>query len=417
MAVDTRERDRHLRLLPGGDPARHPGNREQNRRTVAFLWISTGFLTFSGLLMVLSASSVSAYAQYGSGFFFFGRQAVYAVVGAAAMFLTSRMRYRVWTKLAGPLLALTLGMLAVVLHPAAGPDAHGASRWIALGPVTLQPSELAKLTLVICAATFLARQGDRIRELGNLVPLIVLTIVVGALVMAQPDLGTTLVIVGTLYLMSFVAGARMSHLASGGVVGLLGGAGLIWGASYRKERFLGFLNPWEDASGRGYQLIQGLIALGSGGLTGVGLGASRQKWLYVPNAHTDFIFAIVGEELGLVGALTMLAAFATLFVGAIRTAMRAPDAFGRLLASGIVAWFGVQTIVNLGAVTGVLPITGVPLPFLSYGGSALVVSLAAVGILVNIARAGIGPSSRASQASRARSAPARPTASRGASTR
>ena len=404
MAVDTRasrdSRDRHLRLLPGGDPARHPGNREQNGRTVLMLWISTGFLTFAGLLMVLSASSIWAYAQYGSGFFFFERQAIYAVVGVAAMLLTSRMRYLTWKRLSPPLLVLTVVMLVGVLHPAAGPDAHGASRWIALGPITIQPSELAKLTLVICAATVLANRGDRIRDLASLWPLGVLVFGVVIVVMAQPDLGTTLVIVATIYLMTFVAGARMSHLGGAGLVGLVGGAGLIYSASYRKERFLGFLHPWEDSSGRGYQLVQGLIALGSGGLTGVGLGASRQKWLYVPNAHTDFIFAIIGEELGLVGALTMLAAFAMLFVAGIRTALRAPDAFGRFLASGIVAWFGVQTLVNLGAVTGVLPITGVPLPFVSYGGSSLVVSLAAVGILVNVARAGIGSHSRASSAER-----------------
>ncbi|MFM8944234.1 MAG: putative lipid II flippase FtsW [Actinomycetota bacterium] len=393
MAVETRER--HLRLVRGGDPARHPENREVNRRIVVMLWISTGFLTFAGLLMVLSASSISAYAQFGSGFFFFRRQLIYAVVGVAAMRLTSRIPYTRWRRFAGFLLVATIGLLVVVLLPGTGPDAYGASRWIALGPVTIQPSELAKLTLTIYAAAILAKQRDRIGDLAGVLPLLGISVLIGGLVMLQPDLGTTIVIVVTLFLMAFVAGARLSHLGGAGLLGLVSGAGLIWFEPYRRDRLLAFLHPWDDTAGKSYQLVQGLIALGSGGIKGVGLGASRQKWLYVPNAHTDFIFAIIGEELGLVGALTMLLALGILVVGGVRAAMRAPDPFSRLLASGIVAWLGIQSIVNLGAVTGVLPITGVPLPFVSYGGSALVVSLAAVGILANIARAGIGRASRA----------------------
>jgi cell division protein FtsW len=189
------------------------------------------------------------------------------------------------------------------------------------------------------------------------------------------------------FLMVFVAGVRLRYLSLAAIVGSAVGMGLVMSADYRRIRFLSFLHPWEDARNTGYQLAQSLIALGSGGWTGVGLGASRQKWQYVPNAHTDFIFSILGEELGLLGELVVLVAYGTLIYAGIRIAARTTDVFGRLLAAGIVSWFGLQALINLGAVTGLLPITGVPLPFLSYGGSSLVVSLAAVGILVSIANA------------------------------
>jgi cell division protein FtsW len=204
--------------------------------------------------------------------------------------------------------------------------------------------------------------------------------------MLQPDLGTTVILAGAAFLLVFVAGVRLRYLAFAAVVGVAVGMGLIMSADYRRIRFLAFLDPWKDAGNTGYQLAQSLIALGSGGLTGVGLGASRQKWQYVPNAHTDFIFSILGEEVGLVGELVVVVAFGALVFAGIRIATRAPDAFGRLLAAGIVSWLGLQALINLGAVTGLLPITGVPLPFVSYGGSSLVVSLAAVGILINVSK-------------------------------
>jgi len=206
-------------------------------------------------------------------------------------------------------------------------------------------------------------------------------------VMLQPDLGTTVILAGSVFLLLFVAGVRLRYLSLAAFVGAAVGAGLVMSADYRRVRFLSFLNPWADAKSTGYQLVQSLIALGSGGWTGVGLGASRQKWQYVPNAHNDFVFSILGEELGLIGEIVVLVAFCALIFAGIKIATRTNDVFSRLLAAGIVSWFGLQALVNLGAVTGLLPITGVPLPFLSYGGSSLVVSLAAVGILVAIARA------------------------------
>ena len=388
----TVEQPRHLRLVRSVERVHvRPREDAAGRRTIYLLLGSTAFLLLGGLVMVLSSSSISAYAQFGDSFLFFQRQAAYAAVGVGALALTSRMRYRAWQRLALPFLAVTASLLVMVLHPGAGVSAYGSSRWLELGPVTVQPSEIAKLALVVFAAAVLARKWGKLDEIGHLaLPMVPVTIVIASLVMLQPDLGTTLIISGTVFLMLFAAGVRFRYLLAAGLVGSVAGMGLIFSADYRRVRFLAFLDPWADATNTGYQLVQSLIALGSGGWFGVGLGASRQKWLYVPNAHTDFIFSILGEELGLLGELAVLVAFGLLIFAGIRIATRAPDVFGRLLAAGIVAWIGLQALVNLGAVTGLLPITGVPLPFLSYGGSSLVVSLAAVGILWNIARTPAG---------------------------
>jgi cell division protein FtsW len=382
-------RARHLRLVRPTELFR-PGapSRVATRRTIALLLGSTAFLTVGGLIMVLSASSVSAFAQHGDSFRYFQRQATYAVLGVGALWLTSRMRYETWRALSLPFLVVTVAMLGLVLSPSAGIEAYGSSRWFQVGPVTVQPSEIAKLALVVFTATMLSRKWGRLDDLGHLiVPIVPVALVVGAMVMLQPDLGTTVILTGAVLSLLFVAGVRLRYLSVAGIVATVAALGLIMSADYRRVRFLSFLHPWEDVRNTGYQLAQSLIALGSGGLTGVGLGASRQKWQYVPNAHTDFIFSILGEELGLLGEVVVLLAFGALIFAGVRVAAQARDVFGRLLAAGIVSWFAVQTLVNLGAVTGLLPITGVPLPFLSYGGSSLIVSLAAVGILVNIANA------------------------------
>jgi cell division protein FtsW len=220
----------------------------------------------------------------------------------------------------------------------------------------------------------------------------------------QRDLGTTLILCGSVFLMLFIAGVRLRYLVFTCAVGLAGVLWLVFGEAYRRIRFVdSWLNPQADAQGAGYQLIQGLIAIGSGGWTGVGLGASRAKWDFLPNPHSDFIFAVIAEELGLLGALLVLVAFGVLLFAGVRIALRAPDVFGRLLAGGVVSWIGLQTVINLGAVTGLLPITGVPLPLVSYGGTALVVTLAGIGVLGSVARA---------SASAARSRPSRPSTAR-----
>jgi cell division protein FtsW len=398
--------DRHLRVVRVGEPARARARlrdrlrrRERTRSPTVVLVLlgATGLLTGIGLVMVLSASSVSSYAEYGSSFLFFKRQAMYAVVGTVMLVLTSRIRYQAWRRLSVPLLVVTLGLLGLVLHPGAGTVAGGSARWIALGPVTIQPSEIAKLAMVVFTATILARKWNRLADpLQVALPLLPVLGVVGALIMLQPDLGTTVLIAGIVFTGMFAAGVRLRYLA----LWLVAGTALAFALmhQYQRVRLFTFLHPWKDPTNTGYQLIQSLIGLGSGGWLGVGLGASRQKWMYIPNAHTDFIFSILGEELGLIGEIVVLVLFGMLLYSGVRVAARATDTFGRLLAAGIVGWLGLQTLVNLGAVTGLLPVTGVPLPFVSFGGSSLVVTLAAVGILVNIGRSSAEASAEVSTA-------------------
>jgi cell division protein FtsW len=337
---------------------------------------------------VLSASSVSAYEQLGSSFVFFNRQVIYAAIGIGALVVCARLPYRAWQRLSVPVLFAATVLMLLALHPAAGAPVYGASRWIVVGPVSLQPSELAKLGLIAFTATVLVRKWSRLDEPAHLaLPIAPVVAVVAGIVILQRDLGTTIILCGSVFMVLFAAGVRLRYLAVTGIAGLVATAALVFGESYRRERLLAAFHPQSDPLGAGYQLMQGYIALGSGGWWGVGLGASRQKWQYVPNAHTDFIFAILGEELGLAGELVVLSMFVLIVYAGFRIAMNAPDAFGRLLAAGITSWIGLQAIVNLGAVTGLLPVTGVPLPFVSFGGSALVVSLAAIGVLASIARA------------------------------
>ena len=359
------------------------------RTNMILLLVPAALLTAIGVIEVFSASSVYAFTTYDNSFWFLERQGIYAAIGIGALLVTARMRYAAWRRLSGPLLLVSVALLLLALHPTAGSSVYGASRWIGLGPFTLQPSEIAKLSLVAFTATVLTRKEGKLDNWIHLaLPLGPVVLMVAAIVMLQRDLGTTIVIVGSVLMMLFVAGARMRHLVITGVITLGGLAYLIFGEAYRRARFFSFFDPWKDPLNSGYQLIQGLIALGSGGWFGVGLGASRQKWAYLPNAHTDFIFAVLGEEMGLIGEFVVLIAFGVMIYAGIRIAVRAPDTFGRLLAAGITSWIGLQAIVNLGAVTGLLPITGVPLPFVSFGGTALIVTLGAVGVLASIARAG-----------------------------
>ena len=404
---------RHLRLVRDGEraaPRRRARTRtraasKQHPTVVLVLLGSTALLTAIGLVMVRSASSVSAFAHYGSSFLFFRRQAVYAVVGGLALVLTSHVRYRAWQRLWIPFVLVTVALLVLVLHPAAGTVAGGSARWLAVGPVTIQPSELAKLAMVTFAAAVLVRKWNHLDEpLHLVVPLLLIVGLVCGLILLQPDLGTTVLVAGIVFVMLFTAGVRYRYLIAGLIVGSGLGMALVMSRPYQRVRLLAFLHPWHDPQNTGYQLIQSLIGLGSGGLFGVGLGASRQKWMYIPNAHTDFIFSILGEELGLIGEFVVLLLFGMLVYSGVRIAVRARDPFARLLAAGITGWIGLQTLVNLGTVTGLLPVTGVPLPLVSFGGSSLVVTLAAIGILVNIGRSPAAPERRP-----ARSPTTRPT--------
>ncbi|HYY43905.1 MAG TPA: putative lipid II flippase FtsW [Actinomycetota bacterium] len=347
-------------------------------------------LVLLGLVMILSASSVSSFAKYGSSFLFFKRQLVWAAVGVAGFLVCARTDYRVWRRLAYPGFLAALLLLLLVEVPGFGVVAGGSARWLQLGPLSFQPSELAKLALVLFAAEALSRKEERHLEdfMHTVIPVVPAFGCMGLLVMAQPDMGTTLVLASITMGMLFVAGAPMRYLLpmAGGGVALA--TFLALSEPYRRERMLAFMNPWADPLNTGYQTIQSLYALGSGGLLGVGLGASRQKWSYIPNSHTDFIFSILGEELGLLGTLLVLALFALIAYLGIRTAGKAPDRFGMLVAAGTTVWISLQALINVGAVSASLPVTGVPLPLVSFGGTSLVITLVALGIAVNIALRG-----------------------------
>ncbi|HEX5938060.1 MAG TPA: putative lipid II flippase FtsW [Actinomycetota bacterium] len=379
---------RHLRLVSTAELLRSPRSGSAiARRNLTLLLVPTAVLTIVGLVMILSAGSISAVEGYGTSFWYFNRQAVYALAGVIGLVLTARLPIAFWRRAAIPLLLLLVPLMLLALHPSVGSSLYGASRWIDLGPITLQPAEFAKLLTICSAAAILSRPWKDLRKPRDaLLPLAPLVLAVAGVIMLQRDLGTALIVCGSAFLLLFAAGVPFRTLLWTGLAGLAGLAYSIFGTAYRRTRFLEAWLNWElDPSGAGWQLRQGLIALGSGGWFGVGLGNSRQKWDYLPNAHSDFVFAVLGEELGLVGAFAVLSLFGVLLYAGIRIAMNATDPFARLLAAGITGWLGLQTLVNLGAVTGLLPITGVPLPFVSFGGTALVVTLAAVGVLASVA--------------------------------
>jgi cell division protein FtsW len=337
-----------------------------------------------GMVMVYSATSASAAIGGGNSVYFLKRQGLFALVGLAALVLARRWNYRRLRHLAPSLLLGSLFLLFFAL--VAGHNVNGARRWIELGPATFQPSELAKLSLCIWTALYLARRPVP-RTLGELTkPIGLVAAVFCALVLAEPDLGTVIAICLTIGAMLLVAGApvRMLGAASAavGAVVVLS----IWLEPYRRTRIFGFLDPWHDAQGAGFQTVQAMIGLGSGGVFGVGLGQGVQKVFYLPEAHTDMIFAIIGEELGLVGVTLVIAAYAAFGWAGLRIALRCRDPFGKALAVGITTLVCGQAALNLAAVVGLAPLTGIPLPLVSYGGTSIVVLLASVGILLNIGR-------------------------------
>ncbi|HVV36836.1 MAG TPA: putative lipid II flippase FtsW [Acidimicrobiales bacterium] len=339
-----------------------------------------------GLVMVLSASSVDALRTYGSSWYFFVRQAIYVGLGGVALWLTARVDYHVWRKFAAPAVAVVLFLMACVLVPGLGQTAYGARRWLGVGPLQFQPSELAKLALILFSADILARHPPQREGPAPLYVIGGVTLVALVLVMGEPDMGTGMIILGTVLAVLILGGIPLKPLLAGlGGIGVVGTFVAIF-EPYRRERLLSFADPFKSASGSGYQQVQALVGLGSGGVRGVGLGASKSKWGFLPNAHTDFIFAIIGEELGLFGSIGVVALFVALAVFGIRAATRAPDAFGALVAGGITAWLVGQAALNMAAVVGVLPVTGVPLPFVSLGGTSTIFGMAAAGILVNVAR-------------------------------
>jgi len=342
-------------------------------------------LTSFGIVMVYSASSVMAAKNFHDGAYFLKRQGLFALVGFTLAAVAMRIDYHHWRKLAVPILLVSLALLVMVLIPGVGGKVKGASRWIRLPGFNLQPSEFAKLALIFYMAYSLEKKSDKIRSLsyGFLPYMVVLTVML-LLILKQPDLGAALTLAAVTVLMLFAAGTRLVFLLGTVMMAAPIVAYLVFHSAYRLRRIKAFMNPEQDPTGIGWQIIQSKYAFGAGGLFGQGLGEGKQKLFYLPEAHTDFILSVVGEELGFIGVLVIIGMFFILVQRAMRIAMAARDPFGRFLALGIAVLFAIEASVNMGVVTGLLPTKGLALPFLSYGGSSLLISLLAVGILLNI---------------------------------
>ena len=342
-------------------------------------------LLLTGVVLVLSASSVAGISDAGESFFYFNRHLAYVALAIVIVLVVVRIDYRRWRTMGLPLAVVSVaGLLTVLIQ---GRVINGSRRWLEFGPINVQPSEIAKFALVICLAGFLeSRRQQLTRSHRILRPTVLALGGVCSMVMLQPDLGTTMILFAIAIGMLFAAGVPNRDVAKvlGGAA--VGGALLGWAASYRRARITGFLNPIEERLDTGYQTFQSLVGLSNGGVSGVGLGEGQAKWGWLPNAHTDFIFAIVGEELGLIGAMAVLSLLAAIGLLGFRTSQMAPDMFGSLVAAGLTVWLMVQVFVNVGGVVGLLPITGVTLPFLSFGGSSLLMNATAAGVLLNIAR-------------------------------
>jgi len=369
-----------------------PGWRDRlNQHPMAPYYLILGaamLLLILGLVMVLSSSSVESYEIHDSAFTLFSRQAIFALLGVAAMVVISRLPISLFRRLSLMFLVISIGMLFLTFVPGIGVGVHGQRNWIRLaGPFRLQPSEFAKLALILWSADLFARREAYLQQWRVLlVPFVPVVGLVVGLVVMEGDLGTAIVLAIIVAALLFVVGAPMRIFVLMGAVGLVGIAALSLTVGYRMKRFTAWLHPEADLDGAGWQLTQGKVALGTGGWWGVGLGGSREKWGALPEAHTDFIYPVIGEELGLFGALTVLGLFAAITVFTLRMAIRTSDSFVRITCVGIVAWIVGQALVNLGAVLQLLPITGVPLPFISYGGSSLLPSLMAIGVLLAFAR-------------------------------
>ncbi|MBU6134996.1 MULTISPECIES: stage V sporulation protein E [Clostridium] len=344
-------------------------------------------LLFIGIVMVYSSSSYYALYQdkVFNSEFYFTKEIVWTVVGIIGMVVTMSIDYHIYKKWTPWLVIITIGLLVLVLF--LGADINGARRWIRLGGLSLQPSELAKYVVVLYLALLIDKRRGKIKEFkGGTLYYLAIAAVFAGLIILEKNLSITAIIMMVAFIMILVGGAKLSHLFSLIPIGLSAGLGLILMESYRLQRLTSFLDPWADPSGDSYQLIQSLYALGSGGLFGVGLGNSRQKALFMPEPHNDFIFAIIGEELGLIGCIAIISIFIFIVIKGTYIAVKARDNYGYLLAIGIISVIAIQAIINIAVVTGSMPVTGVPMPLISYGGTSLVFNLCAIGILLNISR-------------------------------
>lgn len=342
-----------------------------------------------GLVMVYSASSVTSLAKMSDGLYFFKRQLIWVVIGLLSMIIFSNIHYKSLEKFAIPLLGIAVFFLILIFVPGISRDVGGARRWIRFGSIGFQPSEFAKLCFVLYLAHSISSKQDKMKSLTQgVLPDLLITGLLFGLILKEPNLSSAALIGGTYITLLFLGNGSLLHIGgmiSGGAILVVS---LVFQAGYRMRRFWAFLNPWATARTSGYHIIQSLIAIGSGGIWGLGLGQSRQKFFILPERHTDFIFAIIGEELGLIGATIVILLFLILVWRGLYIASRAPDSFGFLLASGITAIISFQVIVNIAVVLSLMPTTGVTLPFVSYGGSSLVFLAIATGVLLNISRYG-----------------------------
>lgn len=340
-----------------------------------------------GIVMVYTSSTAVAQADFGNPYYFLQRQAMWVVLGFASMWGFANISPWVWQKHSRTLLLIAIVLLILVVIPGIGIYRLGARRWLGAGPLTFQPSEAAKFAFIMWLANYLAKNPREVTDFfKGLMPALMVLGLLFALIMLEPDLGTSLTLAGTGALMLFAAGAQLGHLGLLGVVGAAGVFALAKIDAERWSRITTFLNPWADPTDSGYQIIQALLAFGSGGLFGVGLGASRQKYFYLPERHTDMIYAVLGEELGFIGAVLVLLLFFAFAWRGYRIAIQAPDRFTSLLAAGVTSLITLQAAMNIAVVTASIPSTGIPLPFLSYGGTSLLITLSGVGILLGVSR-------------------------------
>lgn len=361
---------------------------EQHRRGQPdfTLLILTFLLVGTGLVMIYSSSQIFAYLRYDDSAYFLKRQAVFAIAGIVTLIIVMNIPYRIYKKLVIPILGVLFVLMLLVLTDL-GEVRNGAQRWLNLGLITIQPSEFVKLGVIIYLASIYSKKQEYINDLvrGVIPPLVVVAIFF-VLILLQRDLGTGMSVIFFTMVMIFCSGAQFKHMFALGTLTAVIGVLFIATQQYRVKRVFSFLDPWADPLDSGYQLSQSLIAIGNGGILGSGIGNSIQKYLYLPEAHTDFIFAIIAEEVGLIGVTIILLCYIVLILRGIRISVRCPDSFGTLLGFGIVAMIGIQTLINIAVVSGRLPVTGIALPFLSYGGSSLLLTLISMGILLNISR-------------------------------
>ncbi len=383
--------EREMKLVKGGVSAGRDSSEKRDAPRLSVeakvLLASVGCLCLFGLPIVLSASAPGAILSGSSPWSYVVRQCIYMAIGVTGAVIVSRVPIAYLRRVRFLLPLVALGLLFVVFVPGVGHYAGGSSRWIGVGPIQVQPSELMKLAIVVFAADLLARRAGRPDQWNAVVrPLLVLMGLAAVLIVKQPDLGTAIVLGCITFSMMFAAGVRIPILAASGLAICAVGGALALSATYRRDRLLSFVNPFAHASTTGYQVVQSLATLGLGGVTGSGVGGSVTPWGYLPNAHTDFVFAVIAGNLGLVGALVVLAGFAAFGWAGFRIAARERDPFAHYMAIGVTCWILAQAVINIGGVIDALPVTGIPLPFISYGGSSLGVVLVGVGVLFGIAR-------------------------------